>query len=348
MCISGKNITDVLSKILTDFIPDIIHIWGTEYKHTYDSLIVLREKGLISRTVVSIQGLVSVYANHYSYGIPAKIISHRTLSEIIKHNNIEDVRNDMIKRGMYEVASIKIASNCIGRTDWDYACAKMINPQITYHKCNEILRTSFYQSEWKLKKCIKHQIFFSQATYPIKGFHIMLDALKIIKKKYPDVKLCVVGHNPYEKKTFIEKLKKHTYPEYLRRLIFENHIEDNIEWLGTCDEQEMVSQFLEANVFVCSSLIENSSNSVCEAMLLGVPVVASDVGGIKSLMEHGKEGLIYQTDAPYMLAYSVMKIFEDDSLAQELGRCARKRALNTHSVDTNIRVLNEIYKTINK
>ena len=69
----------------------------------------------------------------------------------------------------------------------------------------------------------------------------------------------------------------------------------------------MKERFLKSNVFVSPSTIENSPNSLGEAMLLGIPCISSDVGGVKNLLKHEEEGYVYQTDAPYMLAYYVKK-----------------------------------------
>ena len=81
-------------------------------------------------------------------------------------------------------------------------------------------------------------------------------------------------------------------------------------------------------------------------MLLGMPCVSSDVGGVKNLMEHGKEGFVYQADAPYMLAYYVCRIFEDEQLASLLGESAAKKAAATHDRAANTARLAEIYQEI--
>ena len=99
-------------------------------------------------------------------------------------------------------------------------------------------------------------------------------------------------------------------------------------------------------MFVCASSIENSSNSIGEAMILGVPVVASDVGGIKSFLSHEKEGLIYHGTADYMLADNIIKIFESKELAIRLGNAAHERAKVFHNVNKNLQALSNIYDEI--
>ena len=334
-----------ITRIITSVNPDIIHIWGTEYYHSLAALETADSMNKLNRAVVSLQGLVYYISKyHYNAFLPERISEGTTLRDLYRLDGIKKRRDLMAKAGKDEIQALSIARNCIGRTDWDYACVKLINRDINYYYCNEIMRENFYHGEWKYENCNKRSIFFSQANYPIKGFHIMLEAASIIKRNYPDFKIRVIGEEiPYSK---ISYLKDSSYRRCLRNLIDKYDLKENVTWLGCLTEKQMVDEYLKSNVFVCSSAIENSSNSVSEAMLLGVPVIASDVGGIKSMMKHEKEGIIYQSDAPYMLAYHVMRLFEDSDFAREIGENARRRALKDHDPEGNMNELISIYNKI--
>lgn len=336
----------VIDENISSYNPDVIHIWGSEYNHAYQAINISERMGYIDRTIVSIQGLVSEYANYYFAGLPEKVQKKRTLYEVLKNKSLNDLRENMRLQGEKEVQLLTKAKNCIGRTKWDYDCVKRINPNIRYYKCNEILRKSFYENKWEYEKCEPHTIAFSQAHYPIKGLHILLKAMPLIKKKYSDVRLRVLGKSPYECFGFKDRFRKDTYKEYIKRLIKDNSLKENIEWIGDCDEARMIEHYKKANVFVCSSTIENSSNSICEAMLLGMPVVASDVGGVRSLLEQGKEGVLFNIDDMEMLAKEIVKVFEDTEYAKKLGDNARKRAGGTHDcrycTDELIKIYDEI------
>lgn len=321
---------------------DCIHIWGSEYNHSYYVTKAARNLSKIECTVLSIQGLVSVYAEHYYDGLPPELIHRRTLKEFFGRRNIAQEKKMMELQGQTEISTFQMLENCIGRTDWDYACAKQMNPQIEYHFCGEILRESFYVNRWKYEECDKEVIFFSQAHYPIKGLHIMLRALPIIKEYYPAVVLRIVGNNPQKKAIF----KRSSYEKYICNLIHDNDLSNSIEWLGQLSENEMMLNYKKANVFVCSSSIENSSNSIGEAMLVGTPIVASDVGGIKSFMEHEKEGMLYHSTAVYMLADNVIRIFNSRSLAIQLGNNAHERAKKYHCIEDNLQRLIKIYNKL--
>ena len=110
--------------------------------------------------------------------------------------------------------------------------------------------------------------------------------------------------------------------------------------------EEMKQQFLKSEIFVSPSVIENSPNSLGEAMILGMPIVAANVGGVSSMLVHGKEGYLYQSDAPYLLAYYISQLFDDRENEYELGKNAREHALRTHNKEKNIRELIDIYKNI--
>ena len=94
------------------------------------------------------------------------------------------------------------------------------------------------------------------------------------------------------------------------------------------------------------STIENSPNSLGEAMLLGVPCISSDVGGVKNMLVHNLEGYIYQADAPYMIAYYVKKVFNDANCALIISKNAKSHAGKTHNRDENLKILLKIYREL--
>ena len=119
-------------------------------------------------------------------------------------------------------------------------------------------------------------------------------------------------------------------------------MEKNIEFLGSLSEKQICNRFLNTHVYVSSSSIENESNSLSEAKILGVPCVASYVGGVTNRIDHGVDGFTYQHDAPYMLAYFIMKIFESSELAELFSKNAKVNANVTNNIENNV---DEIIKT---
>ena len=340
-----KELLEYFVNIIDKEKPDVIHIFGTEFLHSNLMVKASKKLSMLQNTVVSIQGLVSLCAKHYFAFLPRRVINGFTLKEILKRNNIKNSALKFKKQGVSEVETLKEVKNVIGRTDWDEAAVKQINPNINYHFCNESLRDGFYNKEWSLENCEKHSVFVSQSSYPLKGFHLMLEGFKEIVKKYPDAKLYTTGKNPLTLKGK-DKLKQSFYSKYLGKLIKKYKLEDKVEFLGFLSEEKMVERMLKSHVFVSPSSIENSPNSVGEAMILGVPTVSSDVGGVKNMLTHGQEGFIYPADEPYMLEYYVSKIFEDSDLAYKFSKNAKEHAEHTHNRSLNGKTLMEIYNKI--
>lgn len=342
----NQNIYKHFVEILKFEEPDIIHIWGTEFAHSLSMVKAAIENEIIEKVIISIQGLVSKIAVHYYSDLPLKIVNSYSIRDILKQDNIRQQKNKYYKRGNIEIETLKKCKYVIGRTDWDEACVKNYNKDIKYFFCNEILRNEFYKNEWSHKKHEKYSIFLSQSTYPIKGLHYVLEAMNIIVRKYPLTKLYISGKNITLQSSIMEKIKITSYGKYISKLIKKYDLEKNVIFTGELDEIEMCKRFLKSNAFVSASSIENSPNSVGEAMMLGVPIVASDVGGVKNLLTHEKEGYIYQHNAPYMLAYYIFKIFEMKDEILKISEESKKKAKIIYDKKKNLNQLLEIYSNI--
>ncbi|OKP57838.1 glycosyl transferase family 1 [Bacillus cereus] len=337
---------EYLTKIIKQVKPDIIHIFGTEYAHTLDMVSICKEENL--NVVISIQGLVSIYAKHYMACLPGKIQKRFTFRDFIKQDNLIQQQKKFEKRGDLEIEAIRQTKHVIGRTTWDKACTTQINPNVQYHFCNETLREEFYKHTWSLDNCQEYSIFVSQGSYPIKGLHFVIEAMPLVLRKYPNAKLYIGGQDITKSNTFGDKLKITSYGKYIKELILKYKLQENVEFTGVLNEEQMCERYLRSNVFVCPSSIENSPNSLGEAMILGLPCIASDVGGVSDLLVHGQEGFIYQTDAPYMLAYYINEIFSRKERASDLAKKARRRAMITHNRTENTQKIISIYENIIK
>lgn len=326
--------------------PDIIHIMGTEFPHSYSMWEACKVCGLIDRCVVSVQGLISKIALVYDAGIEEKYKKKRLLWDTFIKDSILKNKTDFAIRGEYEKKLLTEVKNVIGRTEWDCMCVKQMNPTVDYYKCNETLRSVFYQNEWRYEKCEKHSIMLSQATYPVKGFHILLKAVAQLKRKYTDIKVYVPSQTVFPVAIKRSKWLNSDYANYIVKLIKENELEEHITFLGSLNAESMCKAYLKSNIFVCPSTIENSSNSLGEAMLLGMPIVASYVGGLPSMMTHGVEGYFFPLHQEYTLAGYIDALFENIDKAKELSAHARERALKTHDAERNKKDLLMCYNKI--
>jgi len=342
-----KSYEAIFNKILKENKYDSIHIWGCEFPRTLAMLRACMELDLLDKTILEIQGIKHFISRNYYASLPGRVIWSTSLNDIYFRNGIRRAKNLYESAGQYELQAIKTAINIMGRTDWDYACSKSINPSVKYYKCNRVLRKSFYNQKWEIEKCERNSIFVSSYGTPIKGLHYVLEALPIILQEYPDTHLYIVGLFRYNSKPSIwEKLKLNGYGRYIYGMIKKYNLQDKVTFLGRLNEADMRKRFINSHVYISASSIENSPNTVAESMALGVPVVSSLVGGVSSMVTHGKEGYLYQYDAPYMMAYYVKEIFKSNELACYLSENARERAKQTHDIDTNYYCLLKTYQSL--
>ena len=136
------------------------------------------------------------------------------------------------------------------------------------------------------------------------------------------------------------------YAIYIKKIVNKYNLKNDIVFLGSLNEERICAQYLKAHVFVSASVIENAPNSLGEAMILGVPSIASDVGGVSNMLLHEVEGYIYRVDAPYLLAYYLYRIMTDDKLAVKFSKNGHERAKKIYDIDTNVKSVMDMYKAI--
>lgn len=343
------RLEDEFRGIMQDFSPDVIHIFGTEFPHT---LAAVRAFGKPARTLVGIQGLCSEIAKVYMANLPKKVCDKVTFRDWLKKDSIKQQQEKFIRRGENERKAILGCGNITGRTRFDREGTAKMNPDARYYFMNETMRREFYTGKWSLSSCERHSILLGQGDYPLKGMHFVLEAAALLLEKYPDLKLYVAGNSIIGHSTFKEKIKLCAYGKYLLTLIRKYGLADKVIMTGKLNAEEMKRQFLKSSVFVCASVLENSPNTVGEAQLLGVPTVASKVGGIPDMVSDGISGLLFKVGDVRQLADKIEAVWNESTgedglcLADRLCEGARKQARDAHDGEKNYLRLLEIYREI--
>ncbi len=330
-------------KILDDFAPDILHVFGTEFPHT---LACVKVYGRPERTLIGMQGLCGAIAEEYMADLPMKVQRQVTLRDRIRKDSIRQQQKKFRKRGEHEKEALLLTGHIAGRTDFDRTQTAKINPEAQYHYLNETLRGIFYHDRWKRNACRQYSIFLCQGDYPLKGFHYLLRALPRVLEQFPETHVYVAGNNIIESGSFRDRMKLSAYGKYLRKLIKENHLKNHVTMLGRLSAEEMKAQYLQSHLFVMPSALENSPNSLGEAMLLGVPCVAADVGGIHNLLTDGGDGMLYPAGDVEALADRIMEIFTKEAIVERFSDNARKHARVNHDAEQNYYRLIHIYREI--
>ncbi|SDA65432.1 Glycosyltransferase involved in cell wall bisynthesis [Lachnospiraceae bacterium G11] len=333
-----ESIRNVINKVA----PDVIHVFGTEYPHC---LATLKASEYSPKVLIGLQGLCHAIAGVYEANLPAEIVRRNTFRDFIKRDSIKNQKKKFTKRGINEIEAIKAATYITGRTSWDRKIAKEINPEVIYLGMNETLRSPFYTGRWRQENCEPGVIFLSQGDYPLKGLHYVLESMPKILEECPNAHIYIGGQNITKHETFKEKLKLSSYGKYLLKLIKVNHLEDKVTFLGSLTAEEMREQYLRSNVFVCPSKLENSPNSLGEAMLLGVPCVAARVGGIPDLITED-EGILYEDGNVDELANAIIEQLKAEGDFTARLKKARGHANFNHDPEANYHTLLQIYNRI--
>ena len=341
---------DALRQALDAFAPDLVQVFGTENQHACWALELFGPQ----KTLLYIQGLAEPCAQHMADGLPDRFLRRHPLKELLARKTggatVRQLRQGLLEQGQAEHRAIGMAQHILGRTAWDRACTQAIHPGCCYHPCGEILRAPFYQGAWSPRCAQPHRIFMSQGNLPLKGLHRAIEALPGLAARWPATQLVIAGWPPVDHGPLLRPLMHWLaeYQGYLARRAKALGVAQRIHWLGVLDADAMKQEFLRSGVYLLPSSIENSPNSLAEAMLLGLPCAAARVGGIPSMMQDGQEGLLFDPDAPNALENAVAALWADPDRAAQLGRRAAARARADHDPQQIARGLADLYETLNK
>ena len=319
-----------LLSIVEQVNPDLIHIHGTE-----DNFGLIQHYTKIP-VVVSIQGVLSSCVEKLFSGIPLQIANKygSTINKILVKSAKYEYKN-IKQKSIRERDILKISKNIIGRTDLDKRVTQVLAPNSNYFVGQEILRSSFYQKSWQKKQFGKKiQIITISSNGVYKGFETIVKTANILLD-YPniDFEWLVIG---LHKKSEIVLLTQKWLKIY----------SEKIKFTGEKTESEIVDLLISADIYCQVSHIENSPNSLCEAMILGLPIIASFAGGTNSMLENGKLGILIQDGDPYSLAGAILELSTDFDKAKRLANEAKLLALKRHEKNAIVSQLIQTYQTI--
>lgn len=313
-------------KIINDFNPDVIHIFGSELYQNLAALVtadiptILHIQGILSECIFN---LLPPAVSKWQY-----IWSGKGLKG--KYHNLQFLA--YWKRSVHrEKAILKAVPHVIGRTDWDKKVMTVLNPNAIYHYGGEILRDVFYEDA---KRTLPSKpVIITTISAPLyKGYDVILKVANILKNElHIDFEWNVYGN---------------VEPKFTESFVGLKHNDLNVNLCGVATANELRDALLGSTLYFHSSYIENSPNAVCEAQILGIPVVASRVGGTYTMVEDGKTGYLYPVTDPYLAAYYIKQLMENKEDNIAIGKSARQMALARHDkkmiVEDLIKSYNEI------
>ena len=330
--------------------PDLVHIWGTEYDAAAAMADAAKTQNL--PVLFSIQGVMRDCAAHLCDGVPdayrhSGAVWH-FIDKYVPGELLDNMQENFDALAAKEAALLADAHHVTGRTAFDRDACAALAPHACYYPCNETLRPLFYTGTlWHAREFAAAPVLFlPQGNYPLKNLHTVIKALPAVLAVYGDAQLVIAGWPPLDKGPLLRPVIDRMFPYklYCRRLANELGVAGHIRYTGPLDAAAMRQAYLESDVFLLPSSCENSPNSLGEAMLLGLPCVAAAVGGIPSMLDDGREGILYgKALDDKALAAAVLRVLQSPDGGTAMGQSARTRALQTHDAARKADTLVHIY-----
>lgn len=304
--------------------PDVLQIWGTEYSHAVPALKVAKEMGIPS--VVYIQGVMSAIEK-YSDGLvkTSTRLRYITLRDLYRNQLWLNQNGWFKKRAKVEKRILELSGNIVVENNWAEWMCKAINPDLGVFKIPLNINEVFFEKEWNIETIEPHTIICNASGTAYKGLHVLLKALVLLKREFPDVKLYVPGGSVIVK-GFKQRQSKPGYWSYITDMIERLDLTSNVIFTGYLTPSQLAERLSKANVFVLCSSVENHSSSLKEAMAVGTPSVASQVGGVMEYMENGVNGYSYRYGEYECLAGYIQMLFKDKEKCMAISDSAHDKS----------------------
>ena len=316
-------------RIIDDFKPDLIQIFGSENDfgllcHHTDIPIIIHMQGCLPPYH---NALFPIGMNTYDFVFDKSLTWRSRWMGLRSESSFR-------KRAEQEIQTIQHCRYFMGRTDWDKRLVNLFNPKAVYFHCEEALRDSFLtgNKHWTSTKSTKINIVSVISSPWYKGTDLILKTANLLKRFTAlDFEWRIYGVRNirfYEQKYGIRASEVNVCP------------------VGTASKEELVNALCTSSFYVHPSYIDNSPNSVCEAQILGMPVLATNVGGLSTIVRDGETGILFPANDPYTLASHIKQLASDPCRCQSLGDAAMKQATERHNPEKIRKTLLNIYQTI--
>lgn len=298
--------------IVEEFKPDIIQVFGSE--HSFGLVAAHTDVPVI----LHVQGILNPY---FKVFLPpgaswSRFIFDSPSIPRILHKLY--IRKRWIRACERENKILKQVKYYLGRTAWDHEQVLKVNPDAVFFEGGEIMRKPFYEADIEAISGNPARLTLvttiSEPTY--KGYDLVLRTAKLLRDKYSI---------PFEWRVF-----GNVSPGFFERLTRIDSSQVGVSLEGVVDAETLVSAIAKASMYVHPSYIDNSPNGLCEAQLLGAAVVATNVGGVPSLIEDCETGFLVRKGNPEDLAERIVALYRNKELLRKVGKKAREVALVRH------------------
>lgn len=165
-----------------------------------------------------------------------------------------------------------------------------------------------------------------------KGIQYLVRAMPKVRREFPKVKLVIVGEGVYKK--------------HLQQQVKKMRLERFIEFTGFVKDIE--GEMIKFDIYVQPSLSESFGLAIVQAMNLGIPIVATNAGGIPEVVTTGKSGILVEAGKPEALADAILTLLRDETKARKMGKLAAEEAKIKFNIRSMVKETEEIYEKVAK
>lgn len=209
-----------------------------------------------------------------------------------------------------------------------------INKKRLIYKPNSIDGKKFHPISVKEREANKVLLLIGKIIKE-KGFQNLISILPTIINEIKNVKLLILGSGPYLKR--------------LKQLSQDLNLVNHVDFLGDIPNEELIYYYNLSNIFICPSIVkEGLPYVILEAMACESTIIASNIGGISTVIKHLSNGVLVPPGDTNSLKNSILFLLKNERLARKLAESARKDFLRQFDFDSIISFHNNLFKDISR
>ena len=354
ICRDWTGLRDKLLRVTDDFRPDIIYCFGSEWPfgaiaENTEVPVVIQMMGFLNIYYPLIDMVNGYSANrvcedtHSPSPEPLRPGIRRRLAELVLGRREpvappeppEPAERPEEILSAFERRVMQANRYFLGRTEWDRNIVRYYSPGARYFTVQEPMKQDIMTAAgtWEYKDREKLRILTISSADDRKGNEIILRTAHILKHIVrADFEWDIAGDadcfSGAESRTGI------------------CHEEVNITLMGRISTPQMTEELARADLFVHPSIIDNSPNAVCEAQVVGCPVIVSNVGCVPQLVEDGVTGFLYPYNEPHTLAFLIANLKGDEELLCRISEQETAAAAARHDPEGIAKALFGVFQEI--
>lgn len=327
-----------LLRVIQEVDPDIIQCFGAEWpygaiaEHT-DVPVIIHMMGFLNAYNPALSLVTGAGSSPTS-----RVGALRKLARMVRSTLFPRRKTSEREQSMaFERRTMRANRFFLGRTEWDKKIVEHYSPGSRYFHVAELMRAPIMEAagSWAPRRSGKLRLLTISSADDRKGNEIILMTAKLLKELLGiDFEWRVAGRTEF-------------FPAFERHSKI-NRDSVNVELIGMIDPRRVARELAEADFFIHPSIIDNSPNSLCEAQVVGCPVIASNVGGIPQLVEDGVTGFLYPYNEPHALAFLIDELHRDVDRLERISKNEVEASLARHDPRLVANALMATYEAVIK